>query len=75
MGTGHVSADASVVRSDPGSGIRVGAWHALPPRRPPGGGGGGPQPAEATVLSHVKVEGNPAFEDMVEAFNKQYRDY
>lgn len=42
-GSATVSADASYVESDPGSGIRVGAWHNVPPRRPPD-----PCPTEAT---------------------------
>lgn len=58
MGTGHVSADGSVVQSDSGSGIRVGAWHALPPR--PAGGPSGSK--ETTILSEVLVAGNPALE-------------
>src|SRR5205085_1843947 len=49
-----VSADGLTVKSDPGSGIRVGAWHATPPDDPL---------PEATVLSFVQVEGNPSFED------------
>jgi hypothetical protein len=53
VGTGHVSADGRNVTSDAGSGIRMGAWHALPPE---------PPALEATVLSYVQVEGNPAFE-------------
>ena len=56
VGTGHTSSDASIVKSDPGSGIHVGAWHALPPPAP--------QP-EVTVLGHIQVEGNPIFEDRV----------
>jgi hypothetical protein len=56
VGTGHVSEDGSRVQSDPGSGIRVGAWHALPP--PP------PQ-EEGTVLGYIQVEGNPVFENKV----------
>lgn len=52
VGTGHVRADGRAVTSDAGSGIRVGAWHALPP--PP------PQP-EVTVLGHIQIKGNPAF--------------
>ena len=53
VGTGHVSGDARVVTSDPGSGIRVGAWHGVPPDPP--------QP-EVTVLGYVQVEGNPALD-------------
>lgn len=53
VGTGHVSADGRSVVSDPGSGIRVGAWHGAPPPNP--------EP-EAVVLSHVKVKDNPLFE-------------
>ena len=56
VGTGHVSADGATVKADPGSGIRVGAWHALPPPEPQ---------AEVTVLGHIQVEGNPAFEQKV----------
>lgn len=56
VGTGHVSADGRTVASDPGSGIRVGAWHAGPPPEP--------QP-EVTILGHIQIEGNPAFEDKV----------
>ncbi|MCA9514104.1 MAG: hypothetical protein KC635_04110, partial [Myxococcales bacterium] len=33
-GTATVSADGRTLRTDPGSGIRVGAWHAIPPSRP-----------------------------------------
>ena len=54
VGTAQVSADGRVVNSDPGSGIRVGAWHATPPEDPL---------PEATVLSFVQIEGNPTFED------------
>lgn len=57
VGTGTVSADGRIVKSDAGSGIRVGAWHALPPAVPPDAA-----PPEATVLSFVQIEGNPAFE-------------
>ena len=53
VGTGSVSADARKITSDPGSGIRVGAWHAPPP--PP------PQ-AEFTVLGHFVIAGNPDLE-------------
>ena len=53
VGTGHVTADARSVISDPGSGIRVGAWHALPP--PP------PRP-EVTVLGHIRIKDNPVFD-------------
>ena len=31
VGIGHVTADGREVKSDPGNGIRVGAWHAAPP--------------------------------------------
>ncbi len=42
------------MKSDPGSGIHVGAWHALPPP---------PEPmAEVTVLGQIQLLGNPAFE-------------
>ena len=34
VGTGHVSADGRSVIGDPGSGVRVGAWHAFPPPPP-----------------------------------------
>ncbi len=54
VGTGHVSADGRTVTSDEGSGIRVGAWHALPPPAP--------QP-EVTVLGHIQFKDNPAFQD------------
>ncbi|HEY0458608.1 MAG TPA: carboxypeptidase-like regulatory domain-containing protein, partial [Pyrinomonadaceae bacterium] len=54
VGTARVSADGLTVKSDPGSGIRVGAWHATPPEDPL---------PEATVLSFVQVEGNPSFEN------------
>ncbi len=54
VGTGHVSADGKSVTSDAGSGVRVGSWHALPPD---------PPEPEVTVLGHIQVEGNPAFED------------
>lgn len=53
VGTGHVTQDGRSVKSDPGSGIRVGAWHGVPP--PP------PQP-EVTVLGHIQFSGNSAFE-------------
>ncbi|MEK6279385.1 MAG: hypothetical protein AABN95_03450 [Acidobacteriota bacterium] len=56
VGTGHVTADGREVKSDAGSGIRVGAWHALPPPEP--------EP-EVTVVGHIQIEGNPAFEDKV----------
>lgn len=55
-GTGHVSADGRTVTGDAGSGIRVGAWHALPPDPP--------QP-EVTVLGHIQVKDNPAFENKI----------
>ncbi|MEJ7712737.1 MAG: hypothetical protein WKF84_23535 [Pyrinomonadaceae bacterium] len=60
VGTGHVSADGRVVVSDPNNGIRVGAWHALPPPEPE---------SEVTVLGHIQVEGNSTFEgkDIVSA--------
>lgn len=54
VGSGHVTADAQRVVSDPGSGIRVGAWHALPPPDP--------RP-EVTVLGQIKFKGNPALEN------------
>lgn len=54
VGTGHVSTDGRTVKSDPGSGIRVGAWHALPPDPP--------QP-EVTVLGQVQITGNPMFKN------------
>jgi Glucodextranase, domain B len=54
VGTGHVSSDGRSVTSDPGSGIRVGAWHGAPPSPP--------QP-EATILGFIQVAGNPAFEN------------
>lgn len=53
VGTGHVNPDGFSVKSDPGSGIRVGAWHALPPQ---------PPSPEVTVLGYVQIEGNPQFE-------------
>jgi len=53
VGTGHVSAEGREVKSDPGSGIRVGAWHGVPPTPP--------QP-EVTVLGHIQFAGYPAFE-------------
>jgi hypothetical protein len=56
VGTAHVTADGRSVTSDPGTGIRVGAWHATPP--PP------PKP-QVTVIGHVQFEGNPAFENKV----------
>ncbi|HEV7744529.1 MAG TPA: hypothetical protein VGO56_06010 [Pyrinomonadaceae bacterium] len=34
VGTATVSADGKQITSDPGSGIRVGAWHATPPPPP-----------------------------------------
>jgi cytoskeletal protein CcmA (bactofilin family) len=60
VGGGKVTADGLRVRNDPGSGIRVGAWHSLPPR--PGGGGGNPQPDEITVIAQIKIKGNPDLE-------------
>ncbi len=56
VGTGHVSADGNIVKSDAGNGIYVGAWHALPPPAP--------QP-EVTVLGHIQVEDNPLFDGKV----------
>jgi hypothetical protein len=53
VGTGHVSADGRSVNSDPGSGIRVGAWHATPPD---------PPKPEVTVLGFLQIAGNPAFD-------------
>ncbi|MET0647681.1 MAG: carboxypeptidase-like regulatory domain-containing protein, partial [Pyrinomonadaceae bacterium] len=49
-GTGTVSADGRTVTSEPGSGIRVGAWHSTPPKPP--------QP-EVTLLAQVQVADNP----------------
>ena len=61
VGTGHVSADGRIVKSDSGSGIRVGAWHALPP----------PEPApEVSVLGHIQIKDNPTFEGK-EIINKE----
>jgi hypothetical protein len=34
-GTGTVDETGQIVRGNPGSGIRVGAWHAFPPTAPP----------------------------------------
>ena len=56
VGTGHVSADGQRVASDSGSGIRTGAWHALPPEDPD---------PEVTVLGHIQLKDNPAFENKV----------
>lgn len=56
VGTAHVSGDGKSVKSDPGSGIRVGAWHATPPV---------PPRPEVTVTGHIQIEGNPAFADRV----------
>jgi hypothetical protein len=56
VGTGHVSADGLTVSSDVGSGIRVGAWHGLPPP---------PAQQEVTVLGHVQLKDNPAFSKKV----------
>lgn len=56
VGIGRVSADGKRVASEPGSGIRVGAWHALPPEPP--------QP-EVTILGHIQISGNPTFEGKV----------
>jgi hypothetical protein len=53
VGTGHVTEDGREVRSDAGSGIHIGAWHALPPPKPK---------PEVTVLGHIQIAGNPAFE-------------
>lgn len=53
VGTGHVSADGLNVRSDPGNGIHVGAWHAFP----------SPEPCVETVVeSRLKIKGNPELE-------------
>lgn len=57
VGSGKVSADGRSVASNPGSGIRIGAWHALP-----GGGRGGNPPSEVTVLGQIKIEGNADLE-------------
>lgn len=54
VGTGHVSADGQSVQSDPGSGIRVGAWHALPPSK---------RQPEVTIPGPIQIAGNPAFEN------------
>ncbi|MCC6622285.1 MAG: PKD domain-containing protein [Deltaproteobacteria bacterium] len=43
-GSATVGADGAYIMSDPGSGIRVGAWHLAPPNVPPP-----PCPSEATV--------------------------
>ena len=53
VGTATVSADGKTVTTNPGSGIRVGAWHALPPD---------PPQAEVTALAHLQVLGNPLLE-------------
>lgn len=53
VGTGHVTSDGREVRSDPGEGIHVGAWHALPPPKP--------KPV-VTVLGQIQIAGNPALE-------------
>jgi hypothetical protein len=53
VGTAIVSADGRTVTTAPGSGIRVGAWHALPPD---------PPQAEVTALAHLQVLGNPKLE-------------
>ena len=53
VGTGHVTADGREVKSDPGNGIHVGAWGAAPPPEP--------EP-EVTVIGHIQIAGNPAFE-------------
>lgn len=59
VGTGRVSADGRTVTTDPGGGIRVGAWHAAP--RPPGGGGNPPN-SDYTVTGDIQIEGNPDLE-------------
>ena len=56
VGTGHVSSDGQRIVSDPGSGIRIGAWHAFPPD---------PPQEEVNVTGFIQVESNPAFEDKV----------
>lgn len=61
VGSGTVSADGQRVTSDPGSGIRVGAWHAFPPS-PPSPGGGAPPTEEITVLGQIKITGNSDLE-------------
>ena len=53
VGQGHVSSDGRVIKSDPGSGIRLGAWHALPPE---------PPEPEVSVLGHIQISGNPLLE-------------
>lgn len=53
VGTAHVTADGRSVQSDPGTGIRVGAWHATPPD---------PPKPQVTVIGQIQIEGNPAFE-------------
>ena len=50
VGTATVSADGRTVTTASGSGIRVGAWHALPPD---------PPQAEVTAMAHLQVLGNP----------------
>ncbi|MBX7223316.1 MAG: hypothetical protein K1Y36_25615 [Blastocatellia bacterium] len=46
VGTGRVSADGKSIANDPGSGIRIGAWHGTPSPAPPPNStfGGGPAP-------------------------------
>ena len=63
VGSGHVTADGKSVKSDPGSGVRVGAWQALPPPEPQ---------VEVTVLGHIQMAGNPAFEGKVVRVNEAW---
>jgi hypothetical protein len=56
VGTAHVSADGRSVKSDPGMGIRVGAWHGTPPD---------PPKPQVTVLGQIQLDGNPAFQNKV----------
>jgi hypothetical protein len=52
VGTGRVSADGKTVSNEPGSGIRVGAWHGFPAI---------PPCPEAVVLGSIQLGGNPLF--------------
>ena len=62
IGTGTVSQDGLVVRSDPGFGIVEGGWHCGAPPSGQGSGGslsvniGGPRPAELCAGGEVKTK-------------------
>ncbi|MBL8783557.1 MAG: hypothetical protein JNJ59_01545, partial [Deltaproteobacteria bacterium] len=53
-GSATVGPDGAYIMSDPGSGIRVGAWHSAPPPIPPP-----PCPSTATVEAEPPKPGEP----------------